>query len=140
MKRNIHKSYSELMTLLTYEERLEYLMLYGRVGDETFGNQRYLNQALYHSDEWKNFRHEIIIRDAGCDLGIEGLEIDKRAIVHHINPITEEDILNRNPCVFDRGNVILVSKKTHDLIHYAPKIEPIYYEFANRKPNDTKLW
>lgn len=128
------------MTLPTYEERLEYLMLYGRVGDETFGNQRYLNQALYHSDEWKNFRYEIIMRDAGCDLGIEGLEIDKRAIVHHINPINEEDILNRNPCVFDRDNVILVSKKTHDLIHYAPKIEPIYYEFANRKPNDTKLW
>lgn len=138
--RKYSKSYLELIQLPTYEERLEYLMLYGSVGKETFGNYRYLNQALYHSMEWNDFRRSIILRDHGCDLGIDGLYIDKYAIVHHINPITEADILNRNPCVFDRNNVILVSHKTHEIIHYSPKADSMLYEFADRRPNDTKLW
>lgn len=139
MKRS-NKSYLELIQLETFEERLEYLMLYGRIGEETFGSSRYLNQALYHSDEWSEFRNSIIRRDHGCDLGIDGMSIDKYATIHHINPITEEDILNRNPCVFDRNNVILVSDKTHKIIHYSPKLDKMLYEFADRRPNDTKLW
>ena len=138
--RNYNKSYLELIQLPSFEERLEYLMLYGSVGDETFGKSRHLNQALYHSSEWHDFRNSIIIRDHGCDLGIEGLTIDKYAIIHHINPISEEDILNRAPCVFDRNNVILVSHNTHQLIHYSPKLDKMLYGFADRRPNDTKLW
>ena len=138
--RNYNKSYLELIQLPSFEERLEYLMLYGSVGDETFGRSRYLNQALYHSEDWIIFRNEIIVRDGGCDLAIPGLDIYKYAIVHHINPISEEDILNRAPCVFDKNNVILVSSKTHNIIHYSPKVDKIFYEFADRRPNDTKLW
>ena len=134
------KTYLELIQLSTYEERLEYLMLYGKVGSDTFGSSRYLNQALYHSLGWHEFRNEIIARDKGCDLGIDGMYIDKHAIIHHINPISEEDILDRAPCVFDKNNVILVSHKTHNIIHYSPKLDTIMYEFANRRPNDTKLW
>ncbi len=138
--RKYEKSYLELIQFETYQERLEYLMLYGVVGEETFGGSRYLNQALYRSPEWKAFRNEIIVRDLGCDLGIDGFIINSRPIIHHINPITKEDILNRAPCVFDRNNVILVSKRTHDIIHYSPKLETIQYEFATRRPNDTTLW
>lgn len=138
--RKQNKSYLELIQLPTFEERLEYLMLYGSVGRETFGTNRYLNQALYHSLEWAEFRNSIIRRDKGCDLGIDGMYIDKYAIIHHINPIAEEDILNRNPCVFDRNNVILVSHRTHEIIHYSPKVDKMLYEFADRRPNDTKLW
>ncbi len=136
------KSYLELIQLETYEERLEYLMLNGSVGKETFGMNRYLNQAIYRGYYWMHeFRNKVIRRDNGCDLGIDGLYIDKYAIVHHINPITEEDILNEDPCVFDLNNVILVSHKTHQLIHYSPKkVDKILYEFADRRPNDTKLW
>lgn len=134
------KTYSELIQLPTYEERLNYLMLNGLVGEETFGGSRHLNQALYHSHEWHEFRNGIIIRDSGCDLGIDGLYIPSRAIVHHINPITIEDILNNDPSVFDEENVILVSKKTHDIIHYSPKVESHMWSFAVRSPGDTKLW
>lgn len=134
------KSYSELIQLPTFEERLQYLMLYGTVGEETFGGSRYLNQSLYHSYEWQEFRREIIIRDKGCDLGVDGLYISSRAIVHHINPITIEDILNMRPCVFDRDNVILVSSSTHNIIHYAPADIVMQTTFPIRTPNDTKLW
>ena len=135
-----NKSYLELIEFKTFEERLEYLMLYGSVGEETFGGSRYLNQTLYHSYEWQQFRNEIIARDLGCDLGIDGLYIQQRAIVHHINPISIEDILNNNPCVFDKNNVILVSKRTHDIIHYSPKLDTLQFGFAVRTPGDTKLW
>lgn len=135
-----NRSYLELIELSSYEERLKYLMLNGSVGEETFGNSRYLNQALYHSIEWRDFRNEIIVRDMGCDLAIEGLYIPSRAIVHHINPITIDDVINRAPCVFDRNNVILVSKRTHDIIHYASALDTISLEFATRRPGDTKLW
>lgn len=135
------KTYLELIQLKTRQERLEYLMLYGKVGEETFGGRRYLNQAFYKSKEWKIFRNEIILRDNGCDLGLENYPIDKFPIIHHINPITKEDIINRNPCVFDKNNVILVSRKTHDIIHYAFSLEGIETEeVIFREPNDTTLW
>lgn len=140
MTRNT-KSYLELIQFQLYLERLEYLMLYGRIGEDTFGHSRYINQAFYKSDEWKKVRNEVIIRDCGCDLGIEGLHI-KNGIIHHINPITLDDILERRPCLFDKNNLILVSKKTHDIIHYAHSIEGIesVHEPVIRMPNDTKLW
>lgn len=134
------KTYLELITLPTFKERLEYLMLYGKVGEDTFGHSRYLNQALYNSREWKELRHEIVIRDKGCDLAMEGYEIMTRPTIHHINPITKEDILNRAPCVFDRNNLVLVSKKTHDLIHYAFDTEGVDEPVIVRSPNDTLLW
>ena len=146
------KSYSELILLPTFKERIEYLMLYGYVGQDTFGHSRYLNQALYKSPEWKAFRNKVIIRDGGCDLAMPGREIIlldqknnkfktyERAIIHHINPITREDILNRSACLFDLNNVILVSKKTHDIIHYAFSLDGIDDTFAIREPNDTTLW
>lgn len=114
----IIKTYSELITLPTFEERYAYLRLGGTVGKETFGYDRYLNQILYSSGEWKSFRRDIIIRDNGCDLACEGYDIFVRALVHHINPITVEDVLNRNPMIFDPENVITTTHNTHQAIHY----------------------
>lgn len=135
------RSYTEMAKLKTWDERLEYLMLEGQVGRDTFGFDRYANQALYKSEEWKKFRREIIIRDGGCDLGVEGENIDKRGEVHHINPITMEDIVNRDPKVFDKDNVVLVSPRTHKTIHYSSKESvrnrPRYVE---RTPGDTTPW
>lgn len=135
----IIRTYSELITLPTFEERFEYLRLDGAVGLETFGYDRYLNQILYRSIEWKRLRNEIIIRDNGCDLGCEGFEIYDRILVHHINPITVEDVLKRRPNVFDPNNLISTSHNTHNAIHYGDvgllTIAPI-----ERTKNDTCPW
>lgn len=112
------KTYSELMTIPTFIERYEYLKLSGRVGEVTFGGKRYLNQILYKTDRWLRFRNKIIIRDNGCDLGIQDREIMERLTVHHIDPITIEDVLNNNPKVFDPENVITTADITHKAIHY----------------------
>lgn len=114
----MNRSYSELITIPTYEDRFHYLQLNGAVGKDTFGYDRYLNQILYNSKEWKRFRDEIIIRDNGCDLAFEGYDIHGRILVHHINPITVDDVANRNPLVFDPENVICVTHNTHNAIHY----------------------
>lgn len=115
----IIKTYSELITLPTFEERYAYLRIGGAVGKATFGYDRYLNQILYSSDEWKSFRRDIIIRDNGCDLACEGYDIFVRALVHHINPITVEDVVNRSPMIFDPENVITTTHNTHQAIHYS---------------------
>lgn len=133
------KSYSAVILLPTLEERFEYLKLKGTVGAETFGYDRYLNQILYHDPEWRRIRNDVIIRDNGCDLGVEGYEIHGRILVHHINPITIEDVKLRHYCVFDLDNLICTSHDTHNAIHYGdanllPK-NPI-----ERKPNDTCPW
>lgn len=133
------KTYSELIRFSTFKDRFDYLKLNGSVGAETFGYDRYLNQALYRSYEWRKFRRDIIVRDRGCDLGIDGFDIKSRLIVHHINPITLEQIENRDPMIFDPNNVICVSHNTHEAIHYGdesllPK-DPI-----TRFSGDTKLW
>lgn len=133
------KTYSELITLPTFEERYRYLRIRGYVGKETFGHDRYLNQILYTSSEWKSFRRKIILRDDGLDLGCEGFNIFGRILVHHINPITVEDVLNRSFKVFDPDNVICCSHNTHQAIHYGdesllPLLPP------ERKPNDTCPW
>ena len=133
------RTYTELISLPTYKERFEYCDLVGKVGDETFGSHRYLNQMLYSSPEWKQFRNDIILRDKGCDLALEGFEILKYGTIHHLNPITIDDVINRRPCVFDPENVITVASDTHRFIHYghgqAPNREPV-----ERRPNDTCPW
>lgn len=135
------KTYSELIKLPTRKERLEYLMLYGKVGEQTFGNERWLNQKFYNSPEWKSFRNDIIIRDHGCDLALEGYDIIKvPAFVHHINPITIDDVINRSRKLFDLENVVLVTKRTHDIVHYAFTLIDEDTTFAKREPGDTTLW
>lgn len=112
------RTYSELILLTTFEERFQYLKLGGTVGQITFGYERYLNQLLYSSDEWKRCRRKVIIRDLGCDLAYEGYELQDKILIHHMNPITVDDILQRNPRVFDLENLICTSHNTHNAIHY----------------------
>lgn len=133
------KTYSELMKLNTFEERFNYLKLPGAVGKATFGNDRILNQVLYSSSKWKRFRRDIIQRDNGCNLGIVGYELDRYANVHHINPITVEDVLYERPCVFDPENVITTSESTHKAIHYSNE-NILIIAPTERKPNDTCPW
>lgn len=134
------KSYTELITFSTFEERFRYLQLKGRVADETFGVQRWLNQVFYRTKEWKDFRREILIRDGMCDLGIEGRDIYNYALVHHINPITPKDILERRmEVLLNPENAITTIKRTHDAIHYGDETL-LALEPADRKPNDTIPW
>ena len=135
----MNRRYSELILLPTFEERFEYLRLDGRVGESTFGYDRYVNQMLYHSDFWDEIRNGIIIRDDGMDLAMPGYPIIEHLIVHHINPITLEDIEEMRPIVSDPENLICVSLNTHNAIHYGnknllPKL-PI-----ERRPWDTCPW
>lgn len=133
------KTYSELIQYNRYEDRLKYLELKGHVGIETFGFDRYLNQAFYNCEEWKSARDFVIVRDEGCDLGIEGMYIYDKIIIHHMNPITERDILDRNPDIFNPEYLICTSHRTHNGIHYGidSLLLPIYVE---RKPNDQIFW
>lgn len=133
------KTYSELITLPTFEERFEYLQLKGTVGQETFGFDRYLNQILYNSKEWKHLRNEIIVRDNGCDLALEGFEIHGRILIHHINPITIDDVIKRREMVFDPENLICVTHNTHNAIHYGDKSLLITGPIK-RRANDTCPW
>ena len=135
----MNKSYSELMKLQTYEERFKYLKVDGKVGSETFGYDRYLNQAFYKSDEWKSTRNTIIIRDNACDLGVEDREIHGLILVHHINPITPTDIKNRSAKLLDPENLICTYKRTHDGIHYGSE-SLLVNEFTERSQNDTIPW
>lgn len=137
--KKINKSYSELSKLKTFEERYEYLKINSKIGIDTFGYDRYLNQMFYHLKEWRNFRNDIIVRDKGCDLGIKGYEIDSGIVIHHINPISVDDILNRNECLFDPNNVIACSDRTHKAIHYGSK-ESIPKIPIERTKNDTCPW
>lgn len=137
----ITKSYSELITLPTFEERYRYLKLGGKVGEETFGYDRYLNQAFYTKNkDWLNFRRDIIVRDLGCDLGISDREIGGRIIVHHLNPITLADIHNRNlEILLNPENAICVSHNTHQAIHYGDESLLITTPIERSK-NDTCPW
>ena len=132
------RTYDELITLKTFAERFEYLKLRGFVGKETFGYDRWLNQVLYHSDEWKRVRNIVVVRDCGCDLGIPGLEIRGRLIVHHMNPITEQDILQHSEALLDPNVLICTCIDTHNAIHYGD--DSILKQWQARKPGDTKLW
>lgn len=135
------KSYSELSKLKTFDERFDYLKLNDRqVGEETFASHRYLNQKLYKSPIWKKVRDEVIARDEGRNLGLVGEEFGEceEVIVHHINPITIEDLVEMRPCVFDMDNLISTNLPTHNGIHYGKKENLNRYE--ERKPGDTRLW
>lgn len=117
MKTSI-KTYSEVITLPTFEERFKYLQLNGSVGRDTFGFDRYMNQVLYRSQKWKRIRDEVIIRDNGCDLACEGYEIHGRIIIHHMNPLTIEDIEKETEFLFDPEFLISTTHNTHNAIHY----------------------
>ena len=134
------KSYSELCKLKTLVERYEYLRTYSKIGEETFGGQRMLNQMLYQKNPlWKSVRRKVILRDNGFDLGLEGYSIVGKIIVHHINPLTKEQLLNFDPCIFDPENLISCSHNTHNAIHYGDK-SLLPQDPIERKPNDTCPW
>ena len=138
----IIRTYSELMTLPTFEERYRYLRLGGRVGEETFGFNRYLNQRFYRSDdEWLYIRDQVIIRDHGCDLAIRDREIPEGVpiIVHHMNPITMEDIINRTKWLLDPEYLISTVDNTHKAIHYSDESLLITAPIE-RSRNDTCPW
>ena len=135
----IIRAYNELILLPTFKERFEYLKLSGRVGEETFGFDRWINQKFYRSAEWKHIRDQVIIRDNGCDLGVEGREIYGKILIHHMNPITKKDILDRTDLLLNPMYLISVTKQTHDAIHYSDESilmnDPIV-----RSKNDTCPW
>lgn len=133
------KTYSELITIPTFEERFEYLQLKGSVGKDTFGYDRHLNQVLYRSPEWKRLRNQIIIRDCGCDLACEGYDIYDKVLIHHLNPITVEDVLARSRKVFDPDNLVCVSHNTHNAIHYGD-VDLLVTGPIIRTKNDTCPW
>ena len=133
------RTYSELIKIPTFKDRFEYLRLDGKVGEETFGFDRYLNQIFYKSQEWKAARDFVIIRDQGCDLAMEGHEIFGRILVHHMNPIRIEDIVNRSKYLIDPEYLICTIKNTHDAIHYGDGSLLITGPLERTK-NDTCPW
>lgn len=135
----MNRSYLELIELKTFEDRFDYLRLDGIVGAETFGSSRQLNQVLYRSYEWKKIRDMIILRDNGCDLGIEGRDIFQQPYIHHLNPITKKQILDRDPILFDPNNLITVSYQTHQAIHYGDK-SILLLDPVERFANDVAPW
>lgn len=134
------KTYTELMQLPTFEERFEYLKLDGVVGKETFGFDRYLNQAFYRSKEWKRIRDHVIVRDMGCDLGVEGREIYGRILIHHMNPISKDDIVKQSDFLLNPEYLITTVKQTHDAIHYGDSGLLAMGEPVVRQKNDTCPW
>lgn len=133
------KTYSELITLPTFEERFRYLKLDGVVGAQTFGYDRYLNQQFYNSQEWKSIKDHIILRDNGCDMGLEGYELHSRIYIHHMNPIQARDIIHRTDYLTNPEYLVCVSFATHNAIHYADetflKLRPV-----ERTKNDMCPW
>lgn len=133
------RSYSQLRQLPTFLERFEYLSLRGQVGFDTFGFDRWMNQEFYHSHEWRTIRRHVIVRDLGCDLGIDGYEIHEGLLIHHINPLTPDDLQNGAELALDLDNLITTSHRTHNAIHYGDE-RLLPRVVIERKPGDTKLW
>lgn len=133
------RTYSELMKFDSFIDRYNYLKLGGKVGEETFGFDRYLNQQFYKSKEWLRLRDEIIIRDNACDLGIPDREIPSRIIIHHMNPITKNDIINQTEYLLNPEYMICVTKRTHDAIHYGDE-SLLFTGLVERTKNDTCPW
>jgi hypothetical protein len=133
------KSHSELSCLETFEERYEYLRLGGVVGNATFGFDRHLNQSFYRSSEWKHIRRQVIIRDDGCDLGLAGFEIHSELLVHHMNPLTTQDVERGEYNIMNAEFLITTTHDTHNAIHYGDK-NLLRKPYVERTPNDTKLW
>lgn len=133
------RSYSEMIHFHTFEERYRYLQLSGKVGNSTFGFDRYLNQQLYRSEKWRSIRDRVILRDNGCDLGIEDREIHSRILIHHMNPITQKVLEGMDSLVFDPEFLICVSHETHNAIHYGDE-HLLVKDPIIRKPNDMCPW
>lgn len=133
------RRYSDLRSLPSFEERFDYLKLHGAVGRETFGFDRYLNQMFYQSREWRTLRNDIIVRDNGCDLGVEDYEIYDKVYIHHLNPMTVEDLVHRSDSILDPENLISVTHTTHNAIHYG-NADSLKLRYRDRVPGDTDLW
>lgn len=133
------RTYSELITIPTFEERYKYLKIGGKVGEETFGFERYLNQEFYKSHEWQSIRRQVIVRDLGCDLGIKDREIHGKIIVHHMNPITIDDIIEASDFLLNPEYLICTLKSTHDAIHYGDE-NLLIKAPVERMKNDTCPW
>ena len=133
------RTYSDALLYPDFERRFNYLKLDGIVAHSTFGGHRSLNQALYQSDEWKRVRRQVILRDEGCDLAIPDRPIHGKILVHHINPITQDDIVNRSRIIFDPDNLITVSFETHNALHYGD-YSMVDRTVVERRPNDTVPW
>ena len=133
------RTYSELIKLPTFEERFNYLRLDGVVGKDTFGFDRYLNQQFYRSSEWKRIRNQVIVRDNGCDLGIDEYEIHGRILIHHMNPISIEDLQHMSDLLMNPEYLICVSHRTHNAIHYGDE-SLIVTAPIERSQNDTCPW
>lgn len=133
------KTYNDLIQIPTFQERFEYLKLNGKVGEETFGFDRYFNQRFYKSKEWKDIRNYVIARDNGCDLAISDREIFGKALIHHMNPISLDDIKNATDYLLNPDFLITTTKRTHDAIHYGDS-SLLFLEPIVRRANDTKLW
>lgn len=133
------RRYSELVEIPTFRERFLYLQLSGGVGHPTFGSERYLNQRFYTSTEWRNLRHHIIARDLGNDLGMEGFPIHSKLVIHHMNPMTTDDISAYNQDILNPEYLITTTHDTHNSIHYGDE-RTIRTEYQERRPGDTRLW
>lgn len=133
------RSYSELSRIRDFEERFRYLALHGQVGDSTFGYDRWMNQAFYSSAEWKQIRSFVIVRDNGCDLGVPGREIHDRIYIHHMNPMSAEDIKHGNDDILDPEYLITTTHRTHNAIHYGDERQ-LLRPLVPRQRGDTKLW
>lgn len=133
------RSYSDLRRLVSFEERYKYLKLNGVVGRSTFGFDRYINQAFYTSSQWRQVRHVVITRDLACDMGVEGYDIHSGLYIHHMNPMTVEDIESGNPNILDPEFLITVTHQTHNAIHYGDD-SLLPRPVIARQPGDTKLW
>ena len=134
------RTYSHILTIPTFEERFRYLKLNGRIGEETFGFDRYFNQRFYRSKEWKDIRNYVITRDQGCDLAVRDREIRGLILVHHMNPISIDDIQNVTDYLLNPDYLISVSRRTHDAIHYSDESILLYNNPIVRVSGDTKLW
>lgn len=137
--RNMTRTFTELVQLSTFEDRFRYLSLKGIVGESTFGFERHLNQKFYTSREWRLIRDEVITRDYGCDLAMPGFEIYDRILIHHMNPITPDDIAHGNADILDPEYLISVTHRTHNAIHYGDK-HLLALPVIERRPGDTALW
>ena len=136
---SISKSYNELLTFDSFEDRYEYLRLFGVVGEDVFGFNRYVNQAFYNNPRWRSVRNQVIIRDNGCNLACSDRPIPKRIQVHHINPVSLEMLEDDDPLLYDLNNLICTDEITHRAIHYGDA-SLLQQDYVPRRPGDTKLW
>lgn len=134
------KSYSDLIVLKTFEERFKYLEIGGQIGIDTFGFNRYLNQTFYTSYKWQKVRDQVILRDNGMDLGVDGYPVNGKIVIHHINPITVEDVIEQNPDIFNLDYLISCSHQTHNALHYGDEGYLERFKVIERRPNDTIPW